>query len=178
MIAAVHAAVVFAAEVHSDSKGITTPHKWWPEPYEIIWGGLASLVIFGGLYKFAVPALKKSMAARSVRLGNELSSAAAAKADATTSAATIRANKGDLAATTAARVLDEGRARIAAEIADLEAKATADIAAAQVRAQGEVQTDVATIASHALEQVVTGSIDAATHNALIEDVIAKIGAAS
>jgi F-type H+-transporting ATPase subunit b len=189
MIAAVvSAAAVFAAEgeLHADKTGLTTPNKWLPENYEIIWGGIASGVVFLLLWKYAIPALKKGLAARSERLGNELSSAAAAKAEAATSAATIRSNKGDLAGersrllaeadATAARVLDEGKARIAAEIADLEAKATADIAAGQVRAQGEVQTDVAAIASHALETVVTGSIDASTHNALIEDVIAKIGA--
>ena len=179
-LSALPAAAVLAAEK------FTTPHTWLPEWYEIAFGGLASVLVIGALVKFAGPQLTKSFAARSERIGNELSSAAAAKSDATNAAAGIRASKGDLAGertrllaeadATAARVHDEGKARIAAEIADLHAKADADIAAGQVRAQGEVQTDVAAIAGRALEHVVTGSIDADTHTALIEDVIAKIGA--
>ena len=40
----------------------TQTHHWLlPETAEIIYGGLASVIVFLGLYKFAGPMVKKSM---------------------------------------------------------------------------------------------------------------------
>jgi F-type H+-transporting ATPase subunit b len=187
-----HAGVRLLAEdgehhlpVDDDGK-ITTPYAWWPEWYEIVFGGIASVLVFGALWKFAIPALKKGMADRSARIQRELDGSASALAEAKAAAATIRASKGDLDAerarmladadATAARVLADGRARITAEAAEAETKATADIEAARARVQAELQSDVAAIAATATEQVVVGSLDGAAHQRLIEDFIAKVGA--
>lgn len=171
--------------VDADGK-ITTPYAWWPEWYEIAFGGLASVIVFAGLYKFAIPALKKGLADRSAKIQRELDDSASALTDARAAATQIRASKGDLqgertrilaeADATAARVLTDGRARIATEVAELEAKATADIESARTRVQAELQSDVAGIAAAATEQVVHGSLDDATHQRLIEEFITKVGA--
>jgi F-type H+-transporting ATPase subunit b len=171
--------------VDADGK-ITTPYAWWPEWYEIAFGGLAAVIVFGALYKFAVPALRKGLADRSAKIQRELDDSAAALTDARAAATQIRASKGDLqgersrilaeADATAGRVLTDGRARIGTEVAELEAKATADIESARARVQAELQSDVAGIAAAATEQVVHASLDDATHQRLVEEFITKVGA--
>jgi F0F1-type ATP synthase membrane subunit b/b' len=117
-----------------DADGNVTTHHWLlPETAEIIYGGLASLIIFGALWKFGGPMIKKSFAARTEKIQKELDAAAADKAAAATEAAGIRTAKGDIAAerqrllaeaeSQAAAVLEDGRARLAVEVAEVEAKA-------------------------------------------------------
>lgn len=176
--------ILLAAEEHGGT--IESHHAWWPEWYEIVFGGFASLLVFAALWKFAIPALKKSLGARSEKIQAALDGSATALTDAKAAATQIRANKGDLQAErsrilaeadqTAERVRTEGTRRIAAEIAEVRAKGEADVAAAQGRAQAELHADVAAIASAATEQVVAGSLDGATQQRLIEDFISKVGA--
>jgi F-type H+-transporting ATPase subunit b len=161
---------------------INTHSAWWPETYEIIWGGLASLILF----KFVVPQLKKALTARSEGIAKELVQAHNNKQSAIASAAIIREDKGDISAERtrllaeadqeAARVLAEGRARIAADAAAAEAKGLSDIEAGKGRFNAEVQGQVASLASAATEHVVMGSLDEATHQRLIEEFISKVGA--
>jgi len=182
---------LIAEEEHivTDSDGNVTTHHWLlPETAEIIWGGLASLIIFYALYKFGGPAIKKSFAARTAKIQGELDASAADKAAASTEAAGIRAAKGDIAAerarllseaeTQAAAVLEDGRARLAAEVADVEAKAVTDIATAQSRVGDELRAEIARLSSAAVDHVVTGSLDDATQQELIENFIARVGASA
>ena len=70
---------VLSEEVVVDTDGNVTTHSWFlPETAEIIWGGLASLIIFYALYKFGWPQMKKSFEARTARIQKELDDAAAA----------------------------------------------------------------------------------------------------
>ena len=171
---------------------ITTHSSWRPENFEIIFGGLASILVIGALFKVApgdIPGIrgwKKSLQVRTERIGKELLQAANNKQNSINLAETIRADKGDIGAErarmlaeadqTAARVLEDGRARVERELADTEAKAVADIEAGQGRLTAELQGRVAALASAATEHVVTGSLDHATQVSLIEDFIAKVGA--
>jgi F-type H+-transporting ATPase subunit b len=157
-----------------------------PEKAEWIYGGLASLLIFAALAKFALPAIKKSMAARTERIQKELDGAASAKASAETDAADIRSALGDIesersrlladADSQAAAIVEDGRARVAAEMADIEAKAMADISASNSRVGDELRAEIARLSSAAVDHVVTGSLDEATHQELIESFITKVGA--
>ena len=142
--------LIAGEEIYTDSDGNVVTHHWLlPETAEIIWGGLASLIIFYALFKFGGPPIKKSFAARTAKIQGELDAAAADKAAASTEAAGIRAAKGDIAAerarllsdaeSQAAAVLEDGRARLAAEVADVEAKAVTDIATAQSRVGDELR---------------------------------------
>ncbi len=182
---------LIAEEEHivTDSDGNVTTHHWLlPETAEIIWGGLASLIIFVALVKFGGPAIKKSFAARTEKIQKELDAAAADKASAATEAAQIRTAKGDIAAerarllsdaeAQAAAVLEDGRARLAAEVADVEAKAVTDIASAQGRVGDELRAEIARLSSAAVDHVVTGSLDDATQQELIENFIARVGASA
>ena len=177
------------AECGIDSEGTCVSAKpILPEPAEIIWGGLASLIIFAALYKFAWPAIKKAMAARTAKIQAELDGAADARSGAATEAAQIRAAKGDIeaerarilaaAAAQAEQVLADGRTRLAAELAELEAKALADIDAAGARAGDELRAEIARLSTAAVDHVVTGSLDESTQQQLIETFIARVGASS
>ena len=176
-------------EVTVDSDGhIVTHSPILPETPEIIYGGLASLLIFFLLYKFAWPQMKKALAARTAKIQKELDESAADKASATAEAAQIRQAKGDIdaertrilaeAQAQAEAVLVDGRARIDTEVADLEAKSVADIAAARNRVGDELRAEIARLSVAAVDQVVTGSLDDATHQRLIEDFISRVGATS
>jgi F-type H+-transporting ATPase subunit b len=175
-----------AAEVDTDDKGYTTKHWFLPEPAELIYGGLAFLIVAFGLWKFALPAAKKAMAARTERIQKQLDEAAADLATAEAEATNIRAAKGDIAAerariladadAQAAGILEDGRARLAQEMVDLEAKSMADIGAAGARVGDELRAEIARLSSAAIDHVVSGTLDEGTHQQLVEDFISRVGA--
>ena len=174
-------------ELHTDSEGIVTHSPLLPETAEIIWGGLASIIIFALLIKFAGPAIKKGLAARTERIQGELDGAAAARSAAAAEASQIRQAKGDIAGerariladadAQASAVLEDGRARLAQELVDLEARADAEIAAAGNRIGDELRAEIARLSNAAVDHVVTGSLDDSTQQELIESFIARVGAA-
>ena len=179
---------VGAEEIVKDSDGNVVTHHWLlPETAEIIWGGLASLIIFYALYKFGWPAMKKSFNARTERIQKELDGAAADKAAAATEAQSIRQAKGDIAAererimaeakAQAESILADGRARLVTEVQELEAKSAAEIEASRSRVGDELRAEISRLSSAAVDHVVSGSLDDATQQELIENFIARVGAA-
>lgn len=180
--------IASAEEVVLDSKGQVVTHSWiFPEQAELIYGVLASCLIFAALIKFAGPQIMKAMAARTARIQKDLDSAAQDKASAASEAAGIRQAKGDIAAernrlladadSQAASVLAEGRARLATELTELEARAQAEMAASANRVGDELRAEVARLSVAAVDHVVTGTLDAATQQELIENFISRVGAA-
>lgn len=163
-----------------------TPHWLWPKPAELIYGGIASFIVFGLLYKLAGPAARKALADRSERIGREIEGAREAKVQAEADAAGIRSALGDVASerakiladadAQAASLLAEGRARIVAEVADIEAKAASDISASAERGADELRAEIARLAAAATEIAVAETLDAAAQQALVEDFISKVGA--
>ena len=160
-------------------------HWLWPADAELIYGTLSSLLIFGLLWKFAGPAIKKAMADRTERIQTELDESADAKAEADAEAADIRQAAGDIDAerqrlfaqadAQAESLLAEGRERLDQEVADLEARAEADIASAGGRANDELRAEISRLAHVATERVLAGGVDDATQQDLIENFIAKVG---
>ena len=178
-----------AEEEAKDSKGYFVTHsKFLPETAEIIWGGLASVIIFAALIKFAGPMVKKSMAARTAKIQKELDDAAADKVSAAAEAEQIRQAKGDIqgerarllaeAEQQAAALLADGRTRITAELADIEARTNAEIATIGTRVNDELRAEISRLSSAAVDHVVSGSLDDATHQQLIENFISRVGATS
>jgi F-type H+-transporting ATPase subunit b len=166
----------------------TQTHHWmWPEKAEIIYGGIASILIFTALFKFAAPAAKKALAARTERIQKELDNAANTRSAAEAEASNIRRAIGDIAGERArlmaeadqqaAALLSEGRARIVAEVADLEARADADIAAARSRSGDELRAQIAQIATAATQSAVSASLSDSTQQELIESFINSVGGA-
>ena len=177
---------VFAADGH-DIDPARSVHWLWPADAELIYGTISSLLIFGLLFKFAGPAIKKAMAARTERIQSELDESAAAKAEAEAEAAEIRRAAGDIDAerqrlmaeadAQAEALLADGRARLEQEVADLEARADADIATAAGRANDELRAEISRLAASATDRVLAGGLlDDDTQQALIENFIARVGA--
>ena len=165
-----------------------TPSKFWPEGYEMLFGIPASVIVFFLLWKFAGPAVRKGMTARTAKIQAELDAGEADRVAAESEAANIRQAKGDIGAersrllaeadTQASALLEDGRARLAQEVAELEARAEADLAAAAARSGDELRAEIAKLSSAAVDHVVTGSLDEATQQALVESFIATVGASS
>jgi F-type H+-transporting ATPase subunit b len=170
----------------TDDKGVTSDGAILPPIGEIVLQTIASAIIFGLLFKFAGPAIKKYYAERTIRIQRELDEAAAAKETAVGEASQIRASLGDIASEkarlqseadeAAAALLAEGRTRLAAEVAELEARAAAEIASLASRSGDELRGEISRHASRAIDLVVAESITESTHQQLIEDFIAKVGA--
>lgn len=162
--------------------------KSWlfPEQAEIVYGGLSSVIVIGGLIKFAGPMAKKAMAARTAKIQKQLDDAANALTTSSTEAVGIRGALGDIAGerarmlaeadTQAAAVLAEGRTRVAAEVAELEAKAATDLNAARGRSSDELRAEIAMLASIATPIVVQATLNDQTKNELIESFISSVGA--
>ena len=79
-----------------------------PKLSEIVWGGIAWLLVMLVVVKAAVPALKKTMAARSDKIKGDLEAAEAAKSTANAELADYRAKLAD-AQSEANRIIDEAR---------------------------------------------------------------------
>lgn len=164
-------------------------HWLWPADAELIYGTIASIIIFAALFKFAGPAVKKAFAARTEKIQGELDASAAAQAEATAEAAQIRQAAGDIDAerqrlfaeadAQAEQLLSEGRVRLEAEVAELNARADSDITLAGGRVGEELRAEIARLANAATEQALAaGAVDAATQQDLIESFIQKVGAAT
>ena len=162
-------------------------HHWlFPETAEIIYGGLSSVIVIGGLIKFAGPMAKKAMNGRTAKIQKQLDDAANALTTSSTEAVDIRAALGDIASerarmlaeadTQATAVLTEGRVRITAEVAELEAKAEADLNSARGRSSDELRAEIALLATIATPVVVQATLDDQTKNELIESFISSVGA--
>lgn len=166
----------------------TVTHHWLlPETPEIIYGGLASLIVISALVKFAGPSIKKGFTARTERIQKEIDDAASAKSRAEADARGIRSALGDVASERSRMLQDadrqaeallvEGRTRIAAEVADLEAKAESDIAAARGRSTDELRSQIAVLASLATPIVVDAMLTDAAKRDLVDSFISSVGAA-
>ena len=177
----------FPGQEHGiDDQGYTTHHPLWPEQAEIIYGGLASLIVIGLLIWKAGPLVTKALRVRTDKIQGELDDAAAARRDAEAEAARIRQSLGNIDAerqrllaeadAQAEALLADGRARLDVEAAELEAKAEADIAAGAGRAGDELRAEIGRLAGAAADLVVERSLDDATQQQLIEAFIATVGA--
>jgi F-type H+-transporting ATPase subunit b len=165
-----------------------TPSKFWPEGYEMLFGIPASVLVFFLLWKFAGPAVRKGMSGRTAKIQAELDAGEAARVAAEAEAEQIREAKGDIEAERArlladadlqaAALLEDGRARLTNELADLDTRAAADIVAAAGRSGDELRAEIARLSAAAVDHVVTGSLDDATQQELIENFIATVGAST
>ena len=162
-------------------------HHWLlPETAEIIYGGIASVLVIGALVKFAGPQFTTFLNARTERIQKELDASASDLATAQTDADGIRQALGDIAGerarlladanTQAAAVLTDGRARLTVEIAELEVRATADIETAAARGSDELRAEIGRVASIAVDAVLPSVLDGATQQSLVENFISKVGA--
>lgn len=162
------------------------PNPILPPMSELAWGTAAFAVVFVGLWKFAIPALKKTMTARSAKIEGDLSSAAKAKSDAEAEAATYRSKIGDANAERD-RIIEEARgeadrvrrdllARAEADATEIRQKAAEDTASQSARLKGELEGHVKRLSVDLAEKVVGANLNRDTNNALVDRYIAELGA--
>ena len=165
------------------AKSLVTPAK-----PEIVWGGLAFLIVLGVLLKFAFPALKKGLKQREETIRDELEGASRAREEAEAEAAQYRAQIGD-ARSEANTILEDARAdaerirremleRAENEAADVRQRAQEDINLAQERAMADLRAQVTDLSIDLAEKVVEQSLDRETQVALIDRYIDSVGGSS
>lgn len=167
---------------------VEAPNPILPEVNEIIWGGLAFVILFAFMAKVGFPVIKRAMDARSEKIRNDLDAAELARTEAEAVKATYDAELADAKAE-AARIIDEAREAAAGVRADLEARAEADIAEQRARAAADVESaraqaiadvrgEISQLALGAAESVIGRSLDQQTQLQLIEDYIDRVGSRS
>ena len=124
-----------------------------PATPEILWGGIAFLIVLAVLMKFAFPALKKGLKDRENQIRDDLESASRAREEAEAESAQYRAAIGDArseanvivedARADAERIRREVVSRAEAEAADIRERAQEDIRLAQERAMSDLRAQVA-----------------------------------
>ena len=177
-----------AADVPFDDKGYHTENPILAPTKELVIASVASLIVFGLLWKFAWPSIKKSFNDRTAGIQKELDDSSAAKVTAESEAVEIRRAQGNIesererlhaeAEAQAEALIADGRLRIEAEMAELEARAEADILAAQGRSTDELRSEIARHSGVAIERIVNETLDDATHQQLIEGFIQRVGAST
>jgi F-type H+-transporting ATPase subunit b len=161
------------------------PNPILPELNEIIWGGLAFVVLLALMWKFALPPVRKMMKDREDRIRGDLERAESARVEAETALEQYRQQLAE-ARNDALRIIEEAREdadrvrheRIAAvedEIASLRARATDDVRLATERAMSDLRGKVAELSIELAEKVVERNLDRPTQEALIERYIDQVG---
>nr|MCQ3812748.1 ATP synthase F0 subunit B [Acidimicrobiia bacterium] len=105
---------------------LDAPNPIIPEPTEIIWGGLAFVILLALMKWKLFPVVKNLMEQRTQRIQDSLDEADRERAEAAEVRARHEAELADARAE-AARLVDEAREQAASVRADLQARAEADI---------------------------------------------------
>jgi F-type H+-transporting ATPase subunit b len=161
------------------------PSPILPAIDELVWGSLSFLVLLALMWKFAFPAIKGGMNARTERIRSDLDAAEVAKTEAVGVLDGYKAQLADAKAESA-RIIEEARqaadalkkdqeARLQTELAEARARAAADIEAAKAQATADLQGELATLAVGAASAVVNKNLDPAAQTQLIEDYINQVG---
>jgi F-type H+-transporting ATPase subunit b len=156
-----------------------------PAVSEMIWGGLAFLIVLLLLIKFAFPALRKGVKAREEKIRGDLEGAEHARQEAEEERARYQAQLAD-ARGEANRIVEEARAaaeqvrqdltsRAEQEAAQIRTRAAGDIQAARDRAMSDLRGQVADISVELAEKIVERSIDRSAQEQLIESYISSVG---
>jgi F-type H+-transporting ATPase subunit b len=156
-----------------------------PEWNEIIWGGLAFLILLGVMWKFALPPVRNMMKQREDRIRSDLERAEQAKAEGESELAEYRRQLAD-ARNEAGRIIEEARQaadqvrqdlinRAEADAAEIRQRAQQDVQLGTERAMVDLQQRVAELSVELAEKVVERNLDRDTQIALIESYINQVG---
>jgi len=156
-----------------------------PEGKEILWAGIAFVIVFSLLAWKAWPPIRAGLKARQDKISDDLEKAEAARMEAETSLEDYKRQLAD-ARNDASQIIEEARlqaegvrqervAAVETEIAELRARAADDIRLATERAMGDLQSKVAELSIELAEKVVERNLDRDTQTALIESYINQVG---
>ena len=163
------------------------PSPILPATNELIWGGIAFVILFVLLAKVAYPGLKQGMDNRAEKIRESIDDAEKAKTDAQGILAEYQRQLND-ARTESARIIEEARQaadklrqdlkrQAETEVAELRARSQEDIQAQVQRAMADLQGRVAELSIELAEKVVERSLDRETNMQLIENYINQVGSA-
>ncbi len=161
------------------------PSPILPATDELVWGTISFVLLFLLMRKFAYPAIKEGMNARTERIRADLDAAETAKSEAVGVLDGYKSQLADARAESA-RIIEEARqaadalkkdqeARLQTELAEARARAAADIEAAKAQATADLRGELATLAVGAASAVVNKNLDPAAQTQLIEDYINQVG---
>ena len=156
-----------------------------PAGNEIVWGGVAFVVLLLIMWKFALPPVRNMMKQREDRIREDLERAEHARTEAEEELANYRRQVAD-ARNEASRILEEARqsadgvkrqiqAQAEADAAETRNRAQEDIRLAADRAQADLQHRVAELSIELAEKIVERSLDRDTQLALVESYIGQVG---
>ena len=155
-----------------------------PDIAEIIFGGLAFLIVFGVLAKYAFPALNKMLADRAAKIQGEMERAESTRTEADRMLEEYRHQLAG-ARDEANRIIEEARKTAEQLRRDVQARANEEAEAIVARAQEEIRAErdrvfqelraqVADIAVELAGRVVGQSLDRGTHERLIDEYIDQV----
>lgn len=158
-----------------------------PDIAELIYGGLAFVIVFAVLAKFAFPALGKMLEERTARIQGDLEGAEHARMAAEQELAEYRRQLAG-AREEASRIIDDARRTAEQLRRELQARAEREAEAIVARAQEEIRAErdrvfqelraqVGVIAVELAARVVGRSLDAEAHRGLIEEYLEQVAAA-
>jgi F-type H+-transporting ATPase subunit b len=161
-----------------------SPNKFLPEKNEIIWGSIFFVVVMAMLWKYAVPAMKKGMAARSERIAGDIARAEESRAGAEGQRAEFERLLGDAAAERE-RILAGAReqaevlrrelvARAETEASDLRQRAQDDTRLLVDRARADLESQVASLSVRLAQLLVERSLDEQTRQGLVDRYIEQL----
>ena len=161
------------------------PNLILPATNEIIWGGLAFVVLLLVMWKYALPPVRNMMKQREDRIRDDLERAEQARTEGEGELANYRRQVAD-ARNEAARIIEEARqsadevkrqiqSQAEADAADIRARAQEDIQLATDRAQADLQGRVAELSIELAEKIVERNLDRDTQLALVESYIGQVG---
>lgn len=156
-----------------------------PESSELIAGVIAFLIIFAVVWKFALPALNKTLEARQEAIVGQIRDAEKTKAEAESLLADYKSQV-EGAQGEANQIIEEARvtaesirsdivARADTEAASLMERARTDVANEKDRAAAALRQDVANLSLDMAEKVVGGSLDRDAQAALVDQYLEDLG---
>lgn len=164
---------------------LEAPNPILPETTEIIWGGIAFVVLLALMQWKLFPAVKRGMDRRAEKIRADLDAAETARTEALEVKAGYEAELADARAE-AGRIIDAARAdaeqvradliaRAEAEAAELRQRSDLDVEAAKRQALSDLQSEVSAIVIGAAETVIGRNLDRDTQMQLIESYIDEVG---
>ena len=155
-----------------------------PAPAELIAGAIAFVIVFFFVWRWAVPALNRTLEARQEAIGGQLAEAERAKSEAESLLADYKAQLAESKAKQN-EIIEEARATAETVRADILAKAQAE--AGQIvgkaheealveksRVLSEAKADVANLSIDLAERVVGANLDRAAQLGLVERYLADL----
>lgn len=156
-----------------------------PDKNEAIAGVIAFAIVFFFVWKWAIPALNKTLEARQQAIKAELEAAESAKVEAQSLLDDYQEQLSGAEAE-AAQIVDKGRAdgeqvkadvvaRAETEAEQIKARAEGEIAGERERVAGELRRQVADLSIDVAEKVVGTSLDADAQRELVDRYIDDLG---